>query len=663
MVYQQLDMESDVIRLIGILPSTDQPDRLDPVCCTLEHVSLDGQHFSKDYRTWISALGRPLQSTDRSTWRADAIINDNETTEAKLALEGFKSILEEPDLGPRENTRGSKYRYIWGDYMALSYTWGNPHDTCEIFVNGQSFQATKNLERALRAIRGHEVIRAGYKLWIDAICIDQNNNAERSWMVKRMQEIYGTALDVIVWLGDEADDSNMALDFINSLSGFWDIGHDGQLKNVLRQQLAVCNVRIWEALSHLTSRRYWNRLWVIQEQIMGTKKMLILCGNRTVHWDDVYHTLYYFNNPSKDRITSIIDQVFEERDSVSEGLRQGRVYWSWNNVVEIQALRDKQPPPDAMVWTTFSRHKSANNPRDMIYGLLALIEPSVLARIKPDYDLPVLDVFAAFAKDWISGTNSLEILGHCDARNMPSWSPDWTIPSFRCVCSALEPRYHASGDSAAEVQFSADGNRLTCKGLKIDTVDGLSISFLLDEERSPLERKNSMFQSANRSNAYGNEDALKDALWKTLVGTRDLTGNTAPEDYKCLLDGFSSENFTMEKFYSPNAAFMIGGQRLESYFRRNKTNLNTDAMERAERFGWSRRLITTTNGFVGIAPEPSQPGDLVCVMLGCSVPIVLRPQKELYTVVGSCYVHGLMEGEAIEWQRTGEREFEDITLG
>lgn len=71
-------------------------------------------------------------------------------------------------------------RFTWGDYIALSYTWGDPHDTREIFVDGQVCHITKNLEEALRTLRQHEVIRAGYKLWIDSICIDQNNMPERA---------------------------------------------------------------------------------------------------------------------------------------------------------------------------------------------------------------------------------------------------------------------------------------------------------------------------------------------------------------------------------------------------------------------------------------------------------------------------------------------------
>ena len=90
----------------------------------------------------------------------------------------------------------------------------------------------------------------------------------------------------------EADGSNIALDFVNSLSGFWDIGHEDQLEKVLRLQLTACDAAFWKALSHLTSRPYWTRLWVIQEQLMGTENILVLCGDRIMHWEDFRHIFF-----------------------------------------------------------------------------------------------------------------------------------------------------------------------------------------------------------------------------------------------------------------------------------------------------------------------------------------------------------------------------------
>jgi hypothetical protein len=88
-------------------------------------------------------------------------------------------------------------RFAWGDYVALSYTWGDPKETREIFVNGKSVQVTVNLEAALRVLRGKAPVKAGLKLWIDALCINQEDNDEKEVQVKRMADIYQRAYDLL----------------------------------------------------------------------------------------------------------------------------------------------------------------------------------------------------------------------------------------------------------------------------------------------------------------------------------------------------------------------------------------------------------------------------------------------------------------------------------
>ena len=60
-----------------------------------------------------------------------------------------------------------------------------------------------------------------------------------------------------------------------------------------------------------------------------------------------------------------------------------------------------------------------------------------------------------------------------------------------------------------------------------------------------------------------------------------------------------------------------------------------------------RSFIKTREGYIGLAPQNAQLGDQVCVLLGCNLPMLLRStSKSQYQVVGPCYVHGLMNGEA-----------------
>jgi hypothetical protein len=78
-----------------------------------------------------------------------------------------------------------------------------------------------------------------------------------------------------------------------------------------------------------------------------------------------------------------------------------------------------------------------------------------------------------------------------------------------------------------------------------------------------------------------------------------------------------------------------------------------------------RRFVYTQEGYFGLTPEPTQPGDLVCIILGCALPKVLRkidpsaalsvPQTSpssssssfFYQVIGQCYIHGLTNAEAL----------------
>lgn len=84
-------------------------------------------------------------------------------------------------------------------YKALSYTWGDVNDVTPILLNGRPFLATKNLEKALRRLSmlGEDVI-----FWIDALCINQADNDERSSQVRLMRAIYENTEEVLVWLDE-----------------------------------------------------------------------------------------------------------------------------------------------------------------------------------------------------------------------------------------------------------------------------------------------------------------------------------------------------------------------------------------------------------------------------------------------------------------------------
>jgi hypothetical protein len=63
---------------------------------------------------------------------------------------------------------------------------------------------------------------------------------------------------------------------------------------------------------------------------------------------------------------------------------------------------------------------------------------------------------------------------------------------------------------------------------------------------------------------------------------------------------------------------------------------------------YHRRLFTTRLGYLGIGSRTLVRGDKICVLLGCVVPVILRPQGNRYSLIGECYVHGIMNGECLQ---------------
>jgi hypothetical protein len=150
-------------------------------------------------------------------------------------------------------------------YEALSYEWGPVLPECQILLNGHSFNIRQNLWNALRYLRNENEERV---LWIDALCINQGDVAERNHQVAQMGRIYSCSTRCIAWVGTEDDpntigiNSNieLAMNFIKdrqpdtNISWVEDLGPNDKMEH--------------ESFSRLCLRRYWSRLWIIQEILL-----------------------------------------------------------------------------------------------------------------------------------------------------------------------------------------------------------------------------------------------------------------------------------------------------------------------------------------------------------------------------------------------------------
>jgi Heterokaryon incompatibility protein (HET) len=193
-------------------------------------------------------------------------------------------------------------------YEGLSYAWGTTIEKRPITIQqcrktwkvgdigsiyktltiGKRLDVTENLECALRHIRYIDKMRA---LWIDAICINQSDVAERNAQVTKMHIIYSMATRVCVWLGPEADGSDQAMVFVEKVLNVMD------LENLVQ---GPTNLNSWTALLSLITRPWFSRRWVVQELAVA-REATVFCGTRCVPWSKLANAINFFQRHRDER--------------------------------------------------------------------------------------------------------------------------------------------------------------------------------------------------------------------------------------------------------------------------------------------------------------------------------------------------------------------------
>ncbi|KAF7862501.1 hypothetical protein EAF04_007374 [Stromatinia cepivora] len=150
-------------------------------------------------------------------------------------------------------------------YQALSYVWGSSENLRPIFVNQKPLSVTANLHGALLQLRDGTFERI---IWVDAICINQDDDKEKSQQIKLMAKIYGLADRVIVYLGEAADNSDQALKSIR-------VAEDEFMSSMISTENK-------KQILELLKRPWFQRIWVLQEVGLA-RHILIMCGSAEIN--------------------------------------------------------------------------------------------------------------------------------------------------------------------------------------------------------------------------------------------------------------------------------------------------------------------------------------------------------------------------------------------
>lgn len=558
-------------------------------------------------------------------------------------------------------------------YFALSYVWGQESDPASVRDGKQTSRElaiTRNLETALRHLRHIcKPFEKNLILWIDSICINQEDLEEKSHQIPLMCDIYQKADSVFIWLGKEnqyADYQGM-FDYLCIL--FNEVKPNLDDYGKLREEQEDNAPRLEQFYPKLDPNSspavafrdffrntpWFHRAWTMQESVVAQDKMFLCGENRLPDPFRLMPSLY-------------------ELASQLEALDSGHTKWI-NHCIPVPTLLTKM----SFNWTKHAadgksplsfaqclgaqRGAGCKDARDIVYSVLGLVQDPQFdrTRVVPDYQKPVAVVYAEAFAEIIRSERSIEVLNGIDYRvnaspdyGLPSWVPNWEIRADRKILSysvARDAGYHfhaATSTGPPVLRISRDYRELMIAGMRITRIESvvnkeLRCAYATVKWDDGTDRKSNVTEVMREIS--GKADA------KILLRQDQATGRRV---FHLAKGGLPDGSENKENVAGHNLlvsiidtvgeeAFRFWPKDEEQEMRDHSTNDQLIAVTLPS----VGRLARTERGSLAIVNEVTLPGDVIIAAFGGQAPLILRPQEDKYIFIGECFLSGFMNGEAL----------------
>jgi len=581
-------------------------------------------------------------------------------------------------------------------YLAISYVWGG--------APTEQLESISITESALKVL--HHLLseyEPPFHVWIDAICINQDDTAEKRSQLPLMRDIYQNAVQVIAWLGDMsaigAHETFKAIDLVNSYSEY-SRGSTGAPRLDPSTRVYPCQCRRDRVRKDLTSLRsllelpWFSRIWVFQEVVRGSCILMVfkdsLERTKELLWDDLYlffldHNMVNFGPELKASARTYASS----NACIMAGHRHldrldGPDTSGGSSGIPLQTLLMEAAP-----------YFNATDPRDKIYALMGLSSDIHYDDLDPAYTTPAESVFTQTAELILASGKSksssplalLSLAGIGNKRSLkslPTWVPDWTVAARRISLGigtpTTEGTYFGAVAERAGYEAAAGASytppivcrafpgptSLALRGVLLARVrhvgsrypqgvtpGGFSYAwnrFIVPETRGWLKQARQLAESVTPYHTNESADLL---LSRTLIGDlrQDFEPWSSIHGTTCV-GGFKD---------SHQAFFSTITDANQSQMQMSRLVEKAEHFVAAfERHGADRVLFTTESGYLGLGSEGTKVGDYVGLLYGAKVPFLLRQVERLdsvlprqesteFQLVSECYVRGIMHGEGLQY--------------
>ncbi|KAE9378667.1 HET-domain-containing protein, partial [Stipitochalara longipes BDJ] len=404
-------------------------------------------------------------------------------------------------------------------YLALSYVWGDQTSKVPISVNMQEFLVTKNLEMAIRRVRHPEKLSL---YWIDAICINQDDLEERNQQVRIMRDIYSSASQVVVYVGEAGEGAAEAIKLIRLL------------EEEIDSTLPPPDSPDWDHFQDFFRRPWFTRVWVLQEVAVATEDPIVVCGEHQLLWCTI------------DKVA----QFYHRKGFVWSRAVKDRSY----HVQVMSWCRDRTNKYSILDLLTMTERFQATNPRDKLfalYGLALEVEhPEAKEIFHIDYSKPAREIYRYFTLNYLKAYGAHKVLAAVDisrestVEDLPSWVPNWgasldeTHRPHPFMIDCANKSYQASaGFDGVVISLKTEENVLRIGVSVHDEIAWVSDAFE-DEDfdiLAPFRRPGLLMRIWNEVHSRLKPSldlkSITDAFWRTLIANSDRTRRTLDDDF------------------------------------------------------------------------------------------------------------------------------------